>query len=235
VTRGRGSSTGGRTAGASQETRTRILEATLDTIRTEGMLGASARAIARTGKFNQASIYYHFGSINEAVVAAITHMSEERLARYEKRLDEVASLSALVEVAAELHREDVESGTIHVMSQVMAAAAGDGQFADAIGRVFESWIDVVRRALAQALDGTPLASVLPLDELAFAVSASFVGIELLGQLGGDTDRSEQLFAAVGGLARVFEAVLPFTPPLPAAAPAPTAARPTPAERAAGAG
>lgn len=221
MTRGRGSASGNRSAGVSQDTRARIVEATLDTIRTEGMLGASARAIARTGQFNQASIYYHFGSINEAVIAAITHMSEERLERYAKRLEEVTSLTELVEVAAELHREDVDSGTIHVMSQVMSAAGGgDRRLADAIGHVFSAWIAVVRQALAQALDTTPLASVLPLDELAYAVSASFVGIELLGQLDGDADRSVQLFAAIAGLARLVEAILPQTvaTPIPSIGP-----------------
>ena len=34
------------------------------------MLGTSARAIARAGNFNQASIYYHFGSIDEVVINA---------------------------------------------------------------------------------------------------------------------------------------------------------------------
>lgn len=195
----------GRSNAGSEATRTRIIEATLETIRTEGMLGATARAIARTGEFNQASIYYHFGSINEAVLAGLKQMSEERLARYEKRMAEVASLSALVEVGAQLHREDVSSGTIHVLSQVMAAAAADDLFAKEIGEIFQAWIDVVERSLQRAFGDSPLAAALPLPELARAVSALFLGIELLGPPVG---RDESLFDAVAAMVRVVEALLP---------------------------
>ena len=215
----------GRANGGSEATRSRIIEATLETIRTDGMLGASARAIARTGNFNQASIYYHFGSINEVVIAGLKLMSEERLARYEKRLVEVTSLSALVEVGAELHQEDVASGTIHVLSQVMAAATGDELFAKEIGEIFEAWIDVVHRALQRVLGASPLAAALPLQDLASAVSALFLGIELLGELGSPLGRNESLFAAMAGMARIVETVLPALPgPLPATtqAPGPTA-------------
>lgn len=204
MVRGRARAVGRSNAG-SEATRTRIIEATLETIRTEGMLGATARAIARTGEFNQASIYYHFGSINEAVLAGLKQMSEERLARYEKRMAEVASLSALVEVGAQLHREDVSSGTIHVLSQVMAAAAADDLFAKEIGEIFQAWIDVVERSLQRAFGDSPLAAALPLPELARAVSALFLGIELLGPPVG---RDESLLDAVAAMVRVVEALLP---------------------------
>lgn len=204
MVRGRARAVGRSNAG-SEATRTRIIEATLETIRTEGMLGATARAIARTGEFNQASIYYHFGSINEAVLAGLKQMSEERLARYEKRMAEVASLSALVEVGAQLHREDVSSGTIHVLSQVMAAAAADELFAKEIGEIFQAWIDVVERSLQRAFGDSPLAAALPLPELARAVSALFLGIELLGPPVG---RDESLLDAVAAMVRVVEALLP---------------------------
>lgn len=219
MTQGRSRATA-RAHGGSEATRARIIEATLATIRTEGMLGASARAIARNGKFNQASIYYHFGSINEAVIAGLRQMSDERLARYEGRLAEVSSLSALVEVGAELHQEDVASGNIHVLSQVMAAASGDEVFAKETGEIFQAWIDVVHRALVRVLGGSPLAAVLPLEELAAAVSALFLGIELLGELGSQAGRNESLYAAIGGMARLVEAVLPALP-----APIPPASRP----------
>lgn len=218
----------GRANAGSEETRVRIIEATLETIRTEGMLGATARAIARTGNFNQASIYYHFGSINEAVIAGLKMMSEERLQRYEGRLVEVTSLSALVEVGAELHQEDVASGTIHILSQVMAAASGDDVFAKEISEIFQEWIDVVHRALSRVFGDSPMAGLLPLQELSTAVSALFLGIELLGELGSSVARNESLFTAIAGLARLVEAVLPAVPAPAPAAPAP-AAPPSPAD------
>lgn len=223
MARGR-SSHNGRSTGSSEETQARIVEATLATIRTEGILGASARAIARTGGFNQASIYYHFGSINDAVIAAVQHMSRERLARYEHRLGRVASLPELVQVAAELHQEDVTSGTIKVLSQVMAGAAGDQSFAKEMSDTFDPWVEVVSRALHRALDASPLAAALPIDDLAFAVSALFVGVELLGELRAEGTETARLFAAFEGMAHLVDSVLRTGP---VAAGSPPAGVPSP--------
>src|SRR5207249_1839872 len=48
--------------GGGRATRAQFVEATIETLKREGFAGASARAIARTGGFNQSLIFYHFGS-----------------------------------------------------------------------------------------------------------------------------------------------------------------------------
>lgn len=202
---------GGRAVPASDETRLRILEATLETIRSGGIVGASARAIARTGGFNQASIYYHFGSINDAVLAAIAHLSNEQLERYRERLGGVTTLPELVIVARALHEEDGVTGALRVLAQVMAGAAGDDAFGTAVAKVFDPWIEVVTGALVRVLGQSPLGSALPVDELAYAVSALFVGIEMLAALRPQDPRSEMLFTAFSGLAGAFDGLLRLAP------------------------
>lgn len=201
----------GRSATTSEATRSRIVEATLETIRTEGIVGTSARAIARNGNFNQASIYYHFGSIHEAMLTALRQMSEERLDRYEQRLSEVRTLPELVAVAAELHQEDVDSGNIRVLAQVIAGAAGDDAFAAALGEVFDPWVAIVDKAIRRALETSPLAAALPIDDLAHAVSALFIGVELLSNLRPHDQRSASLFATFEGLARLVDTMLTASP------------------------
>jgi AcrR family transcriptional regulator len=196
-----------RTTATSEATQARILEATLETIRQEGILGASARAIARTGKFNQASIYYHFGSINDAVLAAVRQMSDERLASYERRLARVDAVAELARVGAELYREDMASGRIKVLSQVMAGAASDEGFAKELAPIFEPWLDVVRATLHRVLGTSGLGAGLPVDDLAFAVSALFIGVELFGQTQDDRRDPVHLFAAFEGLARLADVAL----------------------------
>ncbi len=195
----------------SDETRLRIMEATLDTIRNEGIVGTSARAIARTGGFNQASIYYHFGSINDAVLASIAHLSGAQLDRYRDSLDGVSTLPELVTVARALHEEDGISGALRVLAQVMAGAAGDDAFGIAVSKVFDPWIEVVTGALWRVLRDSPLRSALPVDELAYAVSALFVGIEMLAALRPQDQRSERLFTVFSGLAGAFDGLLRMAP------------------------
>ena len=47
-----------------------IVKAALETLREEGFAGASSRAIARRGGFNQALIFYHFGSLANLLLEA---------------------------------------------------------------------------------------------------------------------------------------------------------------------
>ena len=82
-----------RSSAAGEETRSKILEATLTTLREEGIVGTSARAIARHGDFNQALIFYHFGSVDEAIVAAVSVMSERRMGNHKARLDQATTWS----------------------------------------------------------------------------------------------------------------------------------------------
>jgi hypothetical protein len=126
-------------------------------------------------------------------------------------------------VAAELHQEDVSSGTIRVFSQVMAGAAGDQGFAKEVAETFDPWVEVVSRALHRALDTSPLGSALPIDDLAYAVSALFVGVELLGELRAEGTHTDRLFAAFDGLAHLVDAVLRSGPVPAATATAPAAA------------
>ncbi|MCA1727521.1 MAG: TetR family transcriptional regulator, partial [Actinobacteria bacterium] len=102
------------------ETRERILEATLETIREEGFADASARAIARRGGFNQALIFYHFGSLANLLVEAFARTSEEQVERYRAAAEGVSSLTGLVEIARRLHQEDAAEGHVAVVTQLMA-------------------------------------------------------------------------------------------------------------------
>ena len=52
--------------------------------------------------------------------------------------------------------------------------------------------------------GTPFAQVLPADDLAFAVTSLFMGIELLDHLDDDRARGQAVFGAVELLARLME-------------------------------
>src|SRR5258708_12780511 len=58
-------------------TKLQIAEAALDTLKANGFAGSSARAIAHRGGFNQALIFYHFGSVQNALLPA-PHLITQR-------------------------------------------------------------------------------------------------------------------------------------------------------------
>src|SRR5215469_383847 len=104
----------------SHTTRARIVDAMLATLATEGFAGASARSIARTGGFNQALIYYHFGSIENLMVAALQEFSERRLERYREALAPVGSVAELIGALAELYEQDVATGRVAAVQEIVA-------------------------------------------------------------------------------------------------------------------
>src|SRR5438132_6546975 len=91
------------------DTKRQLVEAALEALRTEGFAGATSRAIARIGGFNQALIFYHYGSLESLLLAALDVTSEERMTRYREALDAANGFEELVQVARAIYREDSDS------------------------------------------------------------------------------------------------------------------------------
>jgi AcrR family transcriptional regulator len=192
---------------AAEDTRLRIVEAAVATIKREGITGTSARAIARTGGFNQALIFYHFGSIDEVLMAAIEHTSRQRIARYRERLADVTTLPDLARVATDLHAEDMEEGNLTVLTQLMAGAAGHEVLGPRLREAFDPWIEIVVESLRTAIGGSPYEKLVPLEDMGYAVSALFLGIELLTHLDPTRSRDETLFETINLLAGVVQSLI----------------------------
>ena len=189
-----------------QETRDRIIDAALETVRVEGLVGTSARAIARTGDFNQALVFYHFGSIEELLLAALQQANERRVERFRDRLEAVDSLDGLVQIAADLH------GNIDHPDHpaLVAIVAGWSTSSDVGMRILETlrpWDEMVEAALRRSLADTPFAQVVPTRDLAHAISSMFLGIELMSRLDRDDTRTESLFTTLAGAARLATPML----------------------------
>jgi len=192
-------------------TRTRIVDAALQALRSDGIAGVSARAIARHGGFNQALIFYHFGSVEGLLVAVARRESERRSALYAPALREVSSLPELVAVARRLHDEEFAAGSVAALTQMLAGAVGSEELARGIWDALEPWTTLVRETIGRLLADTPYGEVLPADDLTAAVTALFLGIELLTGLDPD-GRDGTLFPTMEAVAALVDALLRSTAP-----------------------
>jgi AcrR family transcriptional regulator len=195
-----------RARSGAEQTRARIVDAALHTLRDEGIAGISARAVARRGDFNQALIFYHFGSVEGLLVAVARSESERRSALYAPALAEVDSLSDLVAVARRLHDEEFEAGTVAALTQVLAGAVGSEDLSQGIAEGLRPWTDLVGDTVDRLLGGTPFHDLLPRDDLTTGLAALFLGIELLtglqpGVAGGS------LFDTMASVARVMDGLI----------------------------
>jgi AcrR family transcriptional regulator len=183
-----------------EATRQQIIEAALATLKNEGFAAATSREIARAGGFNPALIFYHFGSIDALLLAALDRTSAERLERYRQAVAEAETMEELVAVAARVYAEDRDSGHMTVVAQMIAGSIARPELAPAMVARMEPWIELCEEALAKVLARLEVPQLIPLRELAYAFVTFYLGVNLLTNLDEDRTRTDALFARLTALA-----------------------------------
>ena len=181
-------------------TRERILDAAFETVRREGYANTSARAIARRGGFNQALIFYHFGNLNELLLAAVDRVGEERRKRYQEVLGSPADPLEFAASARGLYDEDVDTGHSTVVAELFAASSGNPVLREHMLARMRSWLEFTEDLIRRFLEGSPLAALVDPKAAAGAVLALYLGMDLLIHLDGDRGRATDLFDAGDRLA-----------------------------------
>lgn len=201
-------------------TKERIVVAALETLKEEGFAGTSARAIARRGNFNQALIFYHFGTLNDLLLAALDRTSAERMARYREAVRTPASIEDRIRMATELYREDLQTGHITIISELIAGSLARPDLGPEVVARLEPWVELVEEELSDLLAGSLLGSllggVIQPRPLAFGIIALYLGVDLLSHLDHDYSRAEALFDTAGRLAPLVAPLLGGSNPLPGA-------------------
>jgi AcrR family transcriptional regulator len=164
--------------GAVADTRQRLIDGTIETIRVQGLAGASARNIAATAGVNQALVFYHFGSVHDLVAAACLTATAARVESFAGHLDQVTDLRGLLALGRATHVEERAEGNVAVLAQMLAGAQTDPALAEVTRSALQLWITPIESVLSRLLAGSPLAGLIDTAGLARAVSAGFVGLEL---------------------------------------------------------
>lgn len=196
-----------RSTASGDETKARIIEAAITTLRDEGIVGTSARVIAKNGDFNQALIFYHFGSVDDLVVAAVARISAIRMENHRPRLEEVSSLTEMIEVARELHADDRANDNIKVLTQAVAGAAMNDELGPKIYAELEPWTDLVTGTIERIFADVPAAAAIDKAHISQAIGALFLGIELLDGLDENPSTADAIFDTLQGLSRLGDLVL----------------------------
>jgi AcrR family transcriptional regulator len=196
-----------RRSGAVARTREAMLDAALETLHAEGYAGCSARVIARTGGFNPALIFYHYGGVTELLLAALDRSSAERMARYREALAPVSTLPELVEAVSRLYAEDMGTPHIAAVQELISSSAFSTEWAQQLVRRLEPWVDLAAEVLERVLGPSVLGDVVDTRDLAFAMVALYCGMETVSRLEGDSSRVGALFATVGRLAPALAQML----------------------------
>jgi AcrR family transcriptional regulator len=191
-------------------TKLQIVEAALQTLKTKGYAGASARVIAHQGGFNQALIFYHFGSVRTLLLAALDLISERRINEYGPAFEAAGSAPELARLARTIYGDDLERGYVTVLGELVSGGVSDADLGAAVAARIEPWIAMVQTKLEQLLADSPLRLLGSPRDLAFGIVAGYFGVDMLSHLQRDWSRGESLLDLATRLAALADAV--GTPP-----------------------
>lgn len=187
-------------------TRRALVNAAVDILRREGFAAATARAIAARAGCNQGLVFYHFGSVTNVLLAALDEVSAERRARYEKALAGIHRPSELVDLAARVFTEDIDSGDAALLVEMIAGSVSTpGLGAEVMARV-EPWTGFAATALDRVLGGFLQSGVVTPAEITHTVVALYLGLELLSHLDGDRTPALRLFERARQLAALADLI-----------------------------
>lgn len=185
-------------------TRGRVVDAALEALKTKGYGGASTRAIAAIGGFQPGLIFYYFDSADDLLVEALAQSSTERLERYREAVEKAATFERLLELLADIYRDDVASGHIRVVSELVGASVSNAELAPRVVALMEPWLTLAEEAIAKVVAGSPFAEIAEPRELALAAITFYLGANLLTHLVPERADFAALLAAAQRLAPLVE-------------------------------
>jgi AcrR family transcriptional regulator len=194
-----------------ENTKSKLVEAALQTLKSKGFAGASAREIARTGGLNQALVFYHFGSVQSLLLAALDLVSERRQRSYGTRFENATSVPELAVLAREIYAEDLENGYVTVLGEMVAGGVSNPELGGEVVARLQPWVEMVEHKVRELLAGSLLAAIVPARDVAFAIIALYLGIDMLSHLEGDHARAESLLDLGVRYAPLVAAVIPARP------------------------
>lgn len=187
-------------------TRERILHAARACLLDTGFAGLSTRRIAETAGVPLSQLHYHFGSKQQLVLALLEAENARRLQRQRAMYGGDAPLWKQWEQACDFLDDDLVSGYVRVLQEMIAAGWADAEVAGAVRRFLGGWYqllaDVARRSEERLGGLGPFTA----EEVAALAGDVFIGVEGLLLLGFSEQEAPRRSALrkVGQLIRSLE-------------------------------
>ncbi len=132
------------------ETSTTLLEAAKKVLRQNGYAGLSTRDVAAAAGVPLSQIHYHFGSKQGLVLALFEYLNAQLLDRQNAMFaDTKLKLSEQWDLACDYLDDDIASGYVRVLQELIAASWADPEVAKVIRAGIKGWFDLITRPRAQ--------------------------------------------------------------------------------------
>ena len=187
-------------------TKAMILAAAKTALLEVGYASLSTRRIAETAGVPLSQIHYHFGSRHKLVLALLERENQRLLDRQANMYDSDMPLWKQWEQAVDYLEDDVASGYVRLLQEMIAAGWSDGEIAQNVRTYLKGWFDLLAFTAARAADRVGGLGPFTPEEIAVLAGMPFLGVESMILLGfEETDLpSRSALRKVGAMLRALE-------------------------------
>lgn len=165
------------------DTRTGLLEAAEACLRKHGYAGLSTRRVAEAAGMPLSQIHYHFGSKDALVLALLEHQNRRLLERQRATFAAELPLWKRWEKACDYLEEDLDSGYVRVLQEMIAAGWSNPAIAAAVRGSLSGWYALIAEVGKEAVARFGRIGTLRPEDIACLVGNTFLGSEAVLLLG----------------------------------------------------
>jgi AcrR family transcriptional regulator len=170
-------------ATASVDTRTIILEAARSRLLADGYAGLSTRKVADEAGVPLSQLHYHFGSKGRLILELLATENQQRLERQSRMYAEAKPLWQRYEQACDFLEDDLDSGYVRVLQEMIAAGWSNQEIGDAVRELLSGWFVLLIEVAREAEQRYGPLGPFTAEELGMLVGTAFIGSEALLLLG----------------------------------------------------
>jgi len=167
-----------------EQTKRELLEAAREVLSKEGFAGLSTRRVADVADTQMSQIRYHFGSKEGMILALFEYMNAGLLERQKLAFDDRAlSISQKWALACDYLDEDLASGYVRVLQELIAAGWTNPSIRKAVQTALGEWHALLAQLAREASEQTGTLGPFTPDGMASLIASAFIGAEALILLG----------------------------------------------------
>jgi AcrR family transcriptional regulator len=172
---------------AAVDTRTLIIEAAHRRLLADGYAGMSTRKVADEAGVPLSQLHYYFGSKGGLILALFEEENQRRLERQTRMYAENLPLWQRYERACDFLEDDLDSGYVRVLQEMMAAGWSNLELGAAVRELLGGWCRLLAEVAREAERRHGTLGPFTAEEAATLVASAFFGSESLLLLGFDRE------------------------------------------------
>lgn len=159
------------------DTRTRLLRAARTCLLDQGFARLSTRRVADEAGVPLSQIHYHFRGKQGLVLALLAHEDQELIGRQRQMYGQDVPLWKRYEEACDFLEDDLASGYVRVLQEMIAAGWSDSLVAREVLALLQRWLDLLTEVFGEAEQKIGSLGPFTSRELGTLVGLSFLGGE----------------------------------------------------------